>query len=74
MTSVTELGKTWHMVAKRGKAWHRTASQWPPEAISSKWPREAPPPHKSIRKVASRSHFPAAGPGKPRQRANLYEK
>ena len=39
----------------------------------SRWPREAPPPYKSIRKVASGAHFPAGGPGRARQRINLYQ-
>ena len=39
----------------------------------SRWPREAPPPYKSIRKVASGAHFPAVGPGRARQRTNLYQ-
>ena len=45
---------------------------WGP--FPSRWPREAPPPYKSIRKVTSGAHFPAVGPGRPRQRTNLYEK
>ena len=32
-------------------------------AFPSRWPREAPPPYKSIRKVASGGHFPANDPG-----------
>ena len=39
----------------------------------SSWPREVPPAYKSIRKVASGGHFPAVGPGRSRQRTNLYE-
>ena len=39
----------------------------------SRWPREVPPTYKSIREVASGGHFPAGGPGRSRQRANLRE-
>ena len=42
---------------------------WRP--FPNKRPREVPPACKSIRKVASGSHFPTSGPGKPRQRTNL---
>ena len=38
------------------------------KAFPSRWPREAPPPYKSIRKVASGEHFPANGPGGALQR------
>ena len=39
----------------------------------SRWPREARPAHKSIRKLASGGHFPAGGLGRSRQRTHLYE-
>ena len=42
-------------------------------AFPSRWPREAPPPYKFIRKVASGGHSPTGRPGGPRQRTNLYQ-
>ena len=45
---------------------------WRP--FPSKWPWERPPAYKCISKLASGGRFPAGGPGKPRQRTNLYEK
>ena len=42
-------------------------------AFSSRWPREGPPPYKSIPKLASGAHFPTGRPGRARQRTNLYQ-
>ena len=42
-------------------------------AFPSRWPREAPPPYKSIRKVASWGHFPADGPGGALQRISYIK-
>ena len=43
------------------------------KSFLSRCPKEVPPAYKSIQKVASGSHFPAGGPGRPRQHANPYE-
>ena len=43
------------------------------KSFPSKWPREVPPAYKSLRKVVSGDHFPAGGPGRPRQRTHLCE-
>ena len=40
----------------------------------SRWPRTVSPAYTSILEVASGGHFPASGPGRSRQRTNLYEK
>ena len=42
-------------------------------AFPNKPAREGPPAYKSIPKLASGRHFPAGGPGRARQRTNLYQ-